>query len=290
MSISIKGLSHYYPNGKKALNNINLEIPSGMFGLLGPNGAGKSTLMRILVTLMEPTEGQIDVCGYDIRTQRQEVRRILGYLPQDFGYYPSYTAKDYLEYIAVLKGIPRRAAAIKIKELLDEVGLFDVSKKKIRTYSGGMKQRLGIAQALLNDPRILILDEPTAGLDPKERVRFRNLLSSLARDRIVILSTHIVSDIEAIADRVFVMKRGQFVSQGSIRELLAEVQGHVWELAIDPAETEKWEEETTVANLRREDHQTILRVISEESPGAGAVQIQATLEDLYLYYFPTERS
>ena len=170
------------------------------------------------------------------------------------------------------------------------MGLSDVSKKRIRTYSGGMKQRLGIAQALLNDPKVLILDEPTAGLDPKERVRFRNLLSSLARDRIVILSTHIVSDIEAIADRVFVMKRGKFVSQGSPRELLSEVQGHVWEIAIDPTDTEKWEEETTVANLRREDERTILRVISEDSPATDAVQIPATLEDLYLYYFPTERS
>lgn len=289
MVLSLDRLTKTF-GSKIAVDNISATMQPGVYGLLGANGAGKTTLMRMICAILEPSSGEVLLDGQNVSDMGVDYREILGYLPQDFGYYPSYTAKDYLEYIAVLKGIPRRAAAIKIKELLDEVGLSDVSRKKIRTYSGGMKQRLGIAQALLNDPRILILDEPTAGLDPKERVRFRNLLSSLARDRIVILSTHIVSDIEAIADRVFVMKRGQFVSQGSIRELLAEVQGHVWELAIDPAETEKWEEETTVANLRREDHQTILRVISEESPGAGAVQIQATLEDLYLYYFPTERS
>ena len=159
-----------------------------------------------------------------------------------------------------------------------------------RTFSGGMKQRLGIAQALLNDPRILILDEPTSGLDPKERVRFRNLISSFANDRIVLLSTHIVSDVEAIADRVFVMKNGRIVSDGSIHELLEEVEGHVWEIAVDPADTEKWEAETTVANLRREDDKTILRIISETTPADNAVRVSATLEDLYLYHFPTERS
>ena len=170
------------------------------------------------------------------------------------------------------------------------VGLSDVSKKRIRTFSGGMKQRLGIAQALLNDPEILILDEPTAGLDPKERVRFRNLLSSLANDRIVILSTHIVSDVEAIADKVFVMKQGNFVSQGSIRELVKEAQGHVWEIAVNPSETGRWEEQMTVANLRREDDKTILRIIRENSPSESATCVPATLEDLYLYHFPTERS
>lgn len=195
-----------------------------------------------------------------------------------------------MDYIAVLKGIPRRAAIVKIKELLDVVGLSDVSKKKIRTYSGGMKQRLGIAQALLNDPKILILDEPTAGLDPKERVRFRNLLSLLASDRIVILSTHIVSDVEAIADRVFLMKQGSFVSQGTIRELVREAQRHVWEMAVEPSEVSEWEARTTVANLRREEERTILRIISENSPSEEAIQVPATLEDLYLYHFPTERS
>lgn len=275
---------------KVAVDHLSVEMQAGVYGLLGANGAGKTTLMRMICAILEPSSGEVLLDGKDVSDMGADYRDLLGYLPQDFGYYPNYSAKDYLQYISVLKGISRQEAERKIKDLLETVGLSDVSKKKIRTFSGGMKQRLGIAQALLNDPQILILDEPTAGLDPKERVRFRNLISSLANDRIVILSTHIVSDIEAIADRVFVMKQGQFVSQGSIRELVEEVQGHVWEIAIDPNETEKWETQTTVANLRREDHRTVLRIISEDSPAAGAVQIPATLEDLYLYHFPTERS
>ena len=289
MVLSLDRLTKTFGN-KVAVDHLSVEMQAGVYGLLGANGAGKTTLMRMICAILEPSSGEVLLDGKDVSDMGADYRDLLGYLPQDFGYYPNYSAKDYLQYISVLKGIPRQEAERKIKDLLETVGLSDVSKKKIRTYSGGMKQRLGIAQALLNDPQILILDEPTAGLDPKERVRFRNLISSLANDRIVILSTHIVSDIEAIADRVFVMKQGQFVSQGSIRELVEEVQGHVWEIAIDPNETEKWETQTTVANLRREDHQTVLRIISEDSPAAGAVQIPATLEDLYLYHFPTERS
>ncbi len=289
MVLSLDRLTKTFGN-KVAVDHLSVEMQAGVYGLLGANGAGKTTLMRMICAILEPSSGEVLLDGKDVSDMGADYRDLLGYLPQDFGYYPNYSAKDYLQYISVLKGIPRQEAERKIKDLLETVGLSDVSKKKIRTYSGGMKQRLGIAQALLNDPQILILDEPTAGLDPKERVRFRNLISSLANDRIVILSTHIVSDIEAIADRVFVMKQGQFVSQGSIRELVEEVQGHVWEMAIDPNETEKWEAQTTVANLRREDHRTVLRIISEDSPATGAVQIPATLEDLYLYHFPTERS
>lgn len=289
MVLSLDRLTKTFGN-KVAVDHLSVEMQAGVYGLLGANGAGKTTLMRMICAILEPSSGEVLLDGKDVSDMGVDYRDLLGYLPQDFGYYPNYSAKDYLQYISVLKGIPRQEAERKIKDLLETVGLSDVSKKKIRTYSGGMKQRLGIAQALLNDPQILILDEPTAGLDPKERVRFRNLISSLANDRIVILSTHIVSDIEAIADRVFVMKQGQFVSQGSIRELVEEVQGHVWEMAIDPNETEKWEAQTTVANLRREDHRTVLRIISEDSPATGAVQIPATLEDLYLYHFPTERS
>lgn len=289
MVLSLDRLTKTFGN-KVAVDHLSVEMQAGVYGLLGANGAGKTTLMRMICAILEPSSGEVLLDGKDVSDMGADYRDLLGYLPQDFGYYPNYSAKDYLQYISVLKGIPRQEAERKIKDLLETVGLSDVSKKKIRTYSGGMKQRLGIAQALLNDPQILILDEPTAGLDPKERVRFRNLISSLANDRIVILSTHIVSDIEAIADRVFVMKQGQFVSQGSIRELVEEVQGHVWEMAIDPNETEKWEAQTTVANLRRENHRTVLRIISEDSPATGAVQIPATLEDLYLYHFPTERS
>jgi len=289
MVLSIDRLTKTFGN-KIAVDNLSMEMRPGVYGLVGANGAGKTTLMRMISAILEPTCGEVLLDGKSVADMGADYRDMLGYLPQDFGYYPHYTAKDYLLYIAVLKGIPRREAMKKSKQLLDSVGLRDVSNKKIRTFSGGMKQRLGIAQALLNDPRILILDEPTSGLDPKERVRFRNLISSFANDRIVLLSTHIVSDVEAIADRVFVMKNGRIVSDGSIHELLEEVEGHVWEIAVDPADTEKWEAETTVANLRREDDKTILRIISETTPADNAVRVSATLEDLYLYHFPTERS
>lgn len=289
MVLSLDRLTKTF-GSKIAVDHLSATLQPGVYGLLGANGAGKTTLMRMICAILEPSSGEVLLDGQNVSDMGADYRDLLGYLPQDFGYYPSYTAKDYLDYIAVLKGIPRHAATAKTKELMDVVGLSEVSKKKIRTFSGGMKQRLGIAQALLNDPKILILDEPTAGLDPKERVRFRNLLSSLANDRIVILSTHIVSDVEAIADKVFVMKQGNFVSQGSIRELVKEAQGHVWEIAVNPSETGRWEEQMTVANLRREDDKTILRIISENSPSESATCVPATLEDLYLYHFPTERS
>ncbi len=194
MSITIKGLSHYYPNGKKALNNINLEIPSGMFGLLGPNGAGKSTLMRILVTLMEPSEGEIDVCGYDIRTQRKEVRRILGYLPQDFRFFAKYKVREFLDYAAALSGMTNSSERDKaVDNMLEQVGLYEVRDRYAQNLSGGMKRRLGIAQALIHQPKVLVVDEPTTGLDPEERIRFRNLLSEASsKDTTIILSTHIV--------------------------------------------------------------------------------------------------
>ena len=217
-----------------------------------------------------------------------DYRNVLGYLPQDFGYYPGYTAMEFLMYVSALKGIPKKAARKRAGELLEEVGLSHVADKKVKTFSGGMKQRVGIAQALLNNPDILILDEPTAGLDPKERVRFRNLLSDYAGDKIVILSTHIVSDIEAIADEVLLMKDGKFVLQGTVPELTRKVEGKVWELTVSPAEAKKWRARSTVANLRHEGRQTVLRIISDHMPGEMAVPCEAALEDLYLYYFPTE--
>ncbi len=289
MVLSLDRLTKTFGN-KIAVDNLSMEMRPGVYGLVGANGAGKTTLMRMISAILEPTCGEVLLDGKSIADMGADYRDMLGYLPQDFGYYPHYTAKDYLHYIAVLKGIHRHEAMRKSKQLLDNVGLSDVSNKKIRTFSGGMKQRLGIAQALLNDPKVLILDEPTSGLDPKERVRFRNLLSSFASNRIVLLSTHIVTDVEAIADRVFVMKNGRIVSQGSIRELVEEVEGYVWEMAVDPSDTDKWEKETTVANLRREDNRTILRIISEDPPSDSASSVSATLEDFYLYHFPTERS
>ena len=241
-----------------------------------------------LCAILESTSGEVLFDGQDVISMGADYRNVLGYLPQDFGYYPNYTAMEFLMYIAALKGIPKKIARQRAKQLLEEVGLSNVANKKVGTFSGGMKQRVGIAQALLNNPDILILDEPTAGLDPKERVRFRNLLSDYAGDKIVILSTHIVSDIEAIADEVLLMKKGRFVLQGTVSELIEKAKGKVWELTVLPEEARKWQEKTTVANLRHEGKQVVLRIISDTMPTPEAVTCEATLEDLYLYYFPTE--
>ena len=255
---------------------------------MGANGAGKTTLMRMLCAVLESTSGEVLLDGKEITSMGADYRNVLGYLPQDFGYYPNYTAVEFLMYIAALKGIPKNVAKKRVTELLEVVDLSHVANKKVKTFSGGMKQRVGIAQALLNNPKILILDEPTAGLDPKERVRFRNLLSEYAGDKIVILSTHIVSDIEAIADEVLLMKKGKFVLQGTVPELIHKANGKVWELSVSPQEARQWQTKTTVANLRHEGKEIILRIISDNMPSERAVPCEATLEDLYLFYFPTE--
>lgn len=215
MELIIDRVSRQYKN-KIAVDRISLKLHKGVHGLLGANGAGKTTLMRMLCGILKPTGGTIAFDGIDV--SEESYRAILGYLPQDFGYYPEFSAADFLLYLAALKGIPKDRAKRKTRELLELVSLSDVSRKKIKTFSGGMKQRLGIAQALLNDPKLLILDEPTAGLDPKERVRFRNLIEELGKDNIVLLSTHIVSDIEHIADQVLIMKDGQLIYQGKWEE------------------------------------------------------------------------
>ena len=244
--------------------------------------------MRMLCAILESTSGEVLLNGKEITSLGAAYRNVLGYLPQDFGYYPNYTAMEFLMYVAALKGIPKDMAKKRANELLEVVGLSNVANKKVKTFSGGMKQRVGIAQALLNNPGILILDEPTAGLDPKERVRFRNLLSEYAGDKIVILSTHIVSDVEAIADEVLLMKKGKFVLQGTVQELTEKANGKVWELTVSPSEARKWQERTTVANLRHEGKNMVLRIVSDNMPSKQAVPCGATLEDLYLYYFPTE--
>jgi ABC-2 type transport system ATP-binding protein len=287
MELSFDRLTKHYGN-KIAVDCVSATLKPGVYGLLGANGAGKTTLMRMLCAILESTSGEVMLDGQDVILMGADYRNVLGYLPQDFGYYPNYTAMEFLMYIAALKGIPKRIARQRAKQLLEEVGLSNVANKKVRTFSGGMKQRVGIAQALLNNPDILILDEPTAGLDPKERVRFRNLLSDYAGDKIVVLSTHIVSDIEAIADEVLLMKKGRFVLQGSVPKLLEKAKEKVWELAVLPAEAKKWKEKTTVANIRHEGKQVVLRIISDTMPTPEAVICEATLEDLYLYYFPTE--
>ena len=287
MELLLDRLTKHYGN-KIAVDCVNVTLKPGVYGLLGANGAGKTTLMRMLCGILESTSGEVLLDKRDIVSMGADYRNVLGYLPQDFGFYPNYSAKEFMMYIAALKGIPKNVAKIRTEELLEIVGLSNVANKKIKTFSGGMKQRVGIAQALLNNPQILILDEPTAGLDPKERVRFRNLLSEYAGDKIVILSTHIVSDIEAIADEVLLMKKGKFVLQGTVQELTEKANGKVWELTVSTAEARKWQARATVANLRHEGNDIVLRIISDNKPSERAVLCEATLEDLYLYYFPTE--
>lgn len=287
MELSLDRLTKHY-GSKIAVDCVTVDLHPGVYGLLGANGAGKTTLMRMLCGILEPTSGEILFNGRSIENMGPSYRNILGYLPQDFGYYPDYTAYEFLMYIAALKGLPHTVAVKRTRRLLEIVDLSGVAKKKVKTFSGGMRQRLGIAQALLNNPKVLVLDEPTAGLDPKERVRFRNLIADFASDKLVLLSTHIVSDVEAIADRVFLMKKGSFLLQGTIPELVRTVEGKVWELTVPAKEARKWEATQTVANLRHSNDQVILRIISERQPAPGAVPCGATLEDLYLYYFPTE--
>lgn len=271
---------------KTAVNHLNITLTNGVYGLLGANGAGKTTFMRLLCNIQTPTSGKIVLNDKNIVGLNEKYRGLLGYLPQHFGYYPDFTALDFLLYVSALKGLNEKNAKKKSKELLEAVGLSAESKHKIKTFSGGMKQRLGIAQAMLGDPHILILDEPTAGLDPKERVRFRNLISAFAKNRIVILSTHIVSDVEFIAEEIIMMKSGQIVHFGKPQEITAEIDGQVWECAVPSAYAETYAAKFNTSNFRNTDKsETILRIISECPPMENAVRVQPDLEDLYLFYF-----
>ena len=287
MELCIDRLTKQYGR-KLAVDRLDLELHQGVYGLLGANGAGKTTLMRMLCDILTPTSGEIRYNGQEIGALGEDYRSRLGYLPQDFGYYPEFTAEKFLLYLAALKGLGRIQAGQKMLELLDLVGLADERKRKIRTFSGGMKQRLGIAQALLNDPEILILDEPTAGLDPKERVRFRNLISACAKDRIVLLSTHIVSDVEYIAGEILVMKEGRLIHRGAPEVITHEIDGKVWECEVDAERADELCGRYNVGNLKNTGDKTILRIVGEEKPLEGAVSATPTLEDLYLYYFQEE--
>ena len=271
-----------------AVDDMNIRITNGVYGLLGANGAGKTTLMRMICTLLTPTSGQILCDGKDIQKMEGEYRNLLGYLPQEFGFYPEFSVKDYLLYIASLKGIRPVVAKKRVKELLSQVGLSKAAGKKMKKLSGGMKRRVGIAQAILNNPKILILDEPTAGLDPTERVRFRNMISELSKERIVILSTHIVSDVEYIAKEVLIVSEGSLISKGTTKELTRNLEGKVWEIKTDEEHASIMMEKNLVGNIIPINGGYQLRVISSKKPDVTAAQVEPALEDVFLDYFGEE--
>ena len=268
-----------------AIDNLNVTMTKGVYGLLGVNGAGKTTLMRMLCTLLKPSDGAIYCDGKDIFSMDSEYRKLLGYLPQEFGFYPEFTIKDYLLYIASLKGIRPIVAKNRVKELTAKVGLQKAVNKKMKTLSGGMKRRVGIAQAMLNDPKILILDEPTAGLDPNERIRFRKLISELAEERLVLLSTHIVSDIEYIANEIWLLKDGKLMHKGSAEEVINSMPENVWECCVGKNEVSCFMNKYKISNMKTEANGVMLRIISLEKPVENAKSVETSLEDVFLYYF-----
>ena len=283
--IVIKNLSKNYGK-KQALKNVDLTIRQGMFGLLGPNGAGKTTLMKIIATLLQKTEGDMRVCGIDINNDR-EIRRIIGYLPQDFSMYGNMSVYEAMDYLGVLSGLSRQQRKDRIPSLLEQVNLTDDVKTKVRAMSGGMRRRLGIAQALIHDPKVLIVDEPTAGLDPEERVRFRNLLSETAKDRVVILSTHIV--VEATCEDIAVLNRGCVLFQGTVTELLEEASGRIYSAQVSRMELESIRNNYTVTSIMMQGNHAYVRLISDEKPFADAQICDANVEDAYMYLMQEER-
>ena len=286
MEIRINGLSKIYPNGKHALSDINLVIENGMFGLLGPNGAGKSSLMRILVTLMEPTEGAVTINNLDLQKHRGEIRAMLGYLPQDFRFFSKLKTWEFLDYAAGLSGIKHKKTRLnKIDEWLEKVGLFDARDRQANKLSGGMKRRLGIAQALIGDPKIIIVDEPTTGLDPEERIRFRNILSEISqKDVIIILSTHIVGDISSVCKDLALLNQGQLGFNGSPEELIDKCRGHVWSVETSGMEYEKIKNEYAVTSTIPTGKGWEIQVVGENVGIKHAVSIDPNLEHAYVYF------
>lgn len=289
MKLAIEGVGKKYKGDLWGIREFSLELQPGILGLLGPNGAGKSTLMRILATITKPTTGAVTWDGINIAKRPDPLRSVLGYLPQDFGVYPNLNAVEFLEYMAALKGLSAKAARRRIDELIQEVNLTDARKRPLGGFSGGMRQRVGIAQALLNDPQLLIVDEPTAGLDPEERVRFRHLLTDLSGERIVILSTHIVSDVEATVTEIALVRKGRLLQHAAPEELLRAVEGKIWEWVIPSADLQAARDRLQISSTIRRSDGVHVRVVADESPGAGAQNVAPNLEDAYLYFIAGDR-
>jgi ABC-2 type transport system ATP-binding protein len=284
MSLQIRNLTKQYNAHKTGLSDYSINIEKGILGLLGPNGAGKSTLMKIIATISKPTKGTLFLDGEDIVNNPDYIRKVLGYLPQDFGVYPNLNAYEFLEYIAAMKGVGGKELRRRIDTLLEGVNLTADAKRPIGTYSGGMKQRIGIAQALLNDPKVLIFDEPTVGLDPEERVRFRQLIGDMANDCIIILSSHIVSDIETIADEVAIMQGGRLITKGYQQDIIKQAEGKIFEVIIDNSWAKEFKASHKVIDTSRQNDRTRVRYISKsEEVVQNSTPVTATLEDAYLF-------
>jgi len=278
--LKIESVTKRYRSGTVAIDNVSLECNAGVVGLLGPNGAGKTTLMQMIVTLTRPTSGRITFLGRDIQREPDFVRSRIGFLPQDFGVYESATAFEFVSYLGGLKGIRSRG---KVMEVLEAVNLHAMAHSLVKTFSGGMKQRLGIAQALVNDPELLIVDEPTAGLDPEERIRFRTLLSTLGRNSLVILSTHIVSDLAAVAGRIAVLKKGKLVTIGTPEEILSSASGHVWEMVVSSVDFERQKSSLRISSAVQKADGVHVRFVAADGSSLGAAAVEAELEDAYLF-------
>ncbi len=283
MQIEIQDVGKRYRGDAWALKEVNVTLQAGVIGLLGPNGAGKSTLMNILATITQPSTGRVLLDGVDCTRRPDVMRRQLGYLPQDFGVYPNLSAREFLSYLAAVKGVPARAAALRIDELLDLLNLTNAANRPLGGYSGGMRQRVGIAQALLNDPRVLIVDEPTVGLDPEERLRFRNLIADLSGDRIVILSTHIVSDLEATASRIALIEKGRLLRIDTPEALIQAAEGKVWDWTVPVSQLPEIRQRLQITSTLRRGEGIQVRVLSDGAPAPEALSRPASLEDAYLY-------
>lgn len=284
MHIHIERLCKRYPGGVQALHDVNLDISGGMFGLLGPNGAGKSTLMKILATLELPTSGSVAIDGADIQTHRKEIRESLGFLPQFFGVYPQLTGAEFLTYIAKLCGFAGRELRRSVEDMLATVGLLEAGDRKVKTYSGGMLRRLGIAQAMIHQPRLLIIDEPTVGLDPEERIRFRNFLAEISRDKIIILSTHIVGDISSTCEDLALLAHGAVIFRGHPHALISEAAGKVWQVECEHMDFQKITDSMQIISSVPKERHVLLRVVGEPVDGFDFNEVEPTLEDAYMYF------